>query len=385
MVDVSAPALPRLDAPQRALDGLRKLAGALASPLVPEDYLDLFDPLRSGADLRGRVVSVVHETSDAVTTTIRPGKGWRGHVPGQYIRIGVDIDGVRHWRAYSLTSRTDRPDGLITITTKAIPDGKVSGFLTTGGLTPGTLVHLDQATGDFTLPVPAPAKLLFVTAGSGITPVMGMLRNRLSGPDPLRDVVHVHISPTAAASLFRTEREAYAAPPAPQPSAGAQPGPAAYRLIERHDDTDGLTDLARDIDDLVPDWREREAWVCGPTGLLDSAELLWAEHELTHALHVERFRPTVIEGGEGGEITFLRSDLSVDADGTTPILDAGEEAGVLMPSGCRMGICFGCVVTLREGAVRDLRTGELTIAEPGDELTIQTCINAVAGTCDIDL
>jgi hypothetical protein len=50
-----------------------------------------------------------------------------------------------------------------------------------------------------------------------------------------------------------------------------------------------------------------------------------------------------------------------------------------------MGICFGCVVTLREGAVRDLRTGELTIAEPGDDLTIQTCINAVAGTCDIDL
>jgi ferredoxin len=77
--------------------------------------------------------------------------------------------------------------------------------------------------------------------------------------------------------------------------------------------------------------------------------------------------------------------VSVDADGTTPILDAGEEAGVLMPSGCRMGICFGCVVTMREGAVRDLRTGEVTIAEPGDELPIQTCINAVAGTCDLDL
>lgn len=356
--------------PSRALDGLRRLAGALASPLVPADYLDLFDPLRSGADLRGRVVSVTPEGDDAVTTTIRPGKSWRGHVPGQYIRIGVDIDGVRQWRAYSLTNPVDPhtglpADGTISITTKAIPDGKVSGFLTAGGLTPGTLVHLDQATGDFTLPTPAPTKVLFVTAGSGVTPVVGMLRNRLSGPDPLRDVVHVHISPSEQAALFTHD-----------------PG---YRLVERHDDTDGFTDLSRDLDTLVPDWRERQAWVCGPTGLLDAAELLWETKGLTDALHLERFRPTVIEGGEGGEITFLRSDLSVDADGTTPILDAGEEAGVLMPSGCRMGICFGCVVTLREGAVRDLRTGELTVAEPGDELTIQTCINAVAGTCDIDL
>ena len=77
---MSAPALDRPAVPARALDGLRKLAGALASPLVPSDYLDLFDPLRAGADLRGKVVSVEHETADAVTTTIRPGKGWRGPV-----------------------------------------------------------------------------------------------------------------------------------------------------------------------------------------------------------------------------------------------------------------------------------------------------------------
>jgi Flavodoxin reductases (ferredoxin-NADPH reductases) family 1 len=263
---VSAPALDRLSAsssrpvPSRALDGLRKLAGALASPLVPEDYLDLFDPLRSGADLRGRVVSVTHETPDAVTTTIRPGKGWRGHVPGQYIRIGVDIDGVRHWRAYSLTSRTHPADGLITITTKAIPEGKVSNHLVAGLLTPGTLVHLDQATGDFTLPTPAPARTLFITAGSGITPVMGMLRNRLGD---LADVVHLHISPTAAASLFLTERQSYAVG-SPSAASGPQAGPTAYRLLERHDDTDGFTDLTRDLDALVPDWRERQAWGLRP-------------------------------------------------------------------------------------------------------------------------
>ena len=64
-----------------------------------------------------------------------------------------------------------------------------------------------------------------------------------------------------------------------------------------------------------------------------------------------------------------------------PLLEAGEAAGVLMPSGCRMGICFSCVLPLREGAVRDLRDGQITTAEPGDTILVQTCISAAAGPC----
>ena len=83
-------------------------------------------------------------------------------------------------------------------------------------------------------------------------------------------------------------------------------------------------------------------------------------------------------------MTFSGSETTVEADGATPLLDVGEEAGVLMPSGCRMGICFGCVVPLREGAVRDLRSGDLTTATPGDDVRIQTCVSAAAGACEID-
>jgi len=353
--------------------GARKVAEALATPLVPSDYLDLIDPLRSGADLRGRIVEVRPETADAVTIVIRPGRGWLGHVPGQYIRIGIDIDGVRNWRAYSLTHRADGtaaagiPAGCVAITTKAIPDGKVSNHLVRES-SAGTLVMLDQATGDFTLPTPAPAKVLFLTAGSGITPVMGMLRNHLG---ELADVAQVHCAPTASDVIFAGELQAYAAD-------------GRLALTVNLDDEHGVLDLAR-LDTLVPDWRERETWTCGPTGLLDAAEAHWAGADVADRLHTERFRPTVVEPGDGGQITFLTSDLTVDADGGTPILDAGEEAGVLMPSGCRMGICFGCVVTMRQGAVRDLRTGDITVVEPGDELPVQTCINAVAGSCDIEL
>src|SRR3954470_3862029 len=153
---------------------LVRLAEAATTPLVPADFLDLVAPLRAGTDLRARIVSVTAETRDAATIVLNPGADWAGHVPGQYLRIGIDVDGVREWRAYSLT-HGPRTDGFISITVKAVPDGKVSNHLV-HRTRPGTLVHLEQAAGDFVLD-PQATKLLFVTAGSGVTPVIGMLRN----------------------------------------------------------------------------------------------------------------------------------------------------------------------------------------------------------------
>ena len=158
----------------RMRDHLVRVAEAATTPYLPADFMDLFAPLRSGADLRGRIESVHPETADAATIVIRPGADWAGHVPGQYLRIGIDVDGVRQWRAYSLT-HGPRRDGRISITVKAVPDGLVSNHLVHAAR-PGTLVHLEQAAGEFVLP-PAGGKFLMVTAGSGITPVIGMLRN----------------------------------------------------------------------------------------------------------------------------------------------------------------------------------------------------------------
>ena len=84
--------------------GLRRFVELAATPLLPADYLDLINPMRAGADLRGRVLGVAHETATSTSVAIQPGKGWRGHRPGQYTRIGIDVNGVRHWRAYSITS-----------------------------------------------------------------------------------------------------------------------------------------------------------------------------------------------------------------------------------------------------------------------------------------
>ena len=108
---------------QRVRDRARQVAAAVTHPRDPADYLDMFRPLRPGADLRARVVEVRPETADAVTVVLRPGGAWRGHQPGQYVRIGLDVDGVRLWRSYSLTSAPGSPGGLLTITAAALVQG----------------------------------------------------------------------------------------------------------------------------------------------------------------------------------------------------------------------------------------------------------------------
>ena len=356
-------------------DRLVRVAEAATTPYLPADFMDLFAPLRPGADLRGRIESVEPETADAATIVIRPGADWAGHVPGQYLRIGIDVDGVRQWRAYSLT-HGPRADGRISITVKAVPDGLVSNHLVHEAR-PGTIVHLEQADGEFVLRSDHD-RLLFVTAGSGITPVIGMLRNLFPSTDSgvLRlprskdlDIVVVHVAPSEPHSIFSRDLHALA-------DAGA------IRLVARYDDEHGVLDVA-DLAELVPDLHERRTLACGPAGLLDA---LAAHHEAAGLeLTTEQFRTTRVEAGEGGTVAFS-SGTTLEVDGATPILDAAEEAGVLMPSGCRMGICMGCVLPLKEGSVRDLRNGAITTAVPGEtgDIKVQTCINAAAGPCHID-
>jgi ferredoxin-NADP reductase len=346
--------------------GAWRLVELLTTPLVPADYLDVVAPLRNAGVLRARVEAVRPETRRAVTLVLRPGRGWRRHEPGQYVRLGVEVDGVRLWRPYSVTTPPGRADGLIEVTVNEVAGGAVSTHLVRHA-SPGMLLHLDLPAGAFTLPEPRPAKVLFVTAGSGITPVMGMLRS--AGPE-LTDAVLVHSAGTGDDVVFGAELRTLAAQ-------------GRIRLVERHTGTEGrLTPQA--LAELVPDLFERETFACGPNGLLDGLAAHWAAAGAADRLHVESFRPTVLATGDGGAVTFTRSGRVVQADGGVPLLDAGEAAGVLMPSGCRMGICFGCVLPLREGTVRDLRDGRVTTAQPGDGVLVQTCISAAAGPCQLD-
>jgi ferredoxin-NADP reductase len=342
------------------------VASVFTTPRAPEDFLWLVNPLSSARQLRGVVTAVVPETPDSATIHFRPGRGWQAHQAGQYARIGVEIDGVRHWRSYSL-STPGGADPAITVTA----NGQVSEALVRC-TRPGHVLFLAPPQGDFVLPE-HPRPLLMLTAGSGLTPVMSMVRTLVRRRSDA-DVVLVHSSRTLDDALFREELAALG---------DEHP---ALRVVHWVTSDRGRIDLDRtdDLDTVVPDWRSRAAYVCGPPEMLDAATALWQSANVPGQLSVERFAPVLLDGagGEGGLVTFETSDREVEVDGSTPILEAGEDAGVVMPSGCRMGICQTCLTPLLAGQVRDLRTGEVH----GDEgQLIQTCISAAAGPVHLEI
>ncbi|QCU77594.1 ferredoxin reductase [Citricoccus sp. SGAir0253] len=342
------------------------LASALTTPRAPQDFLALLDPVHSARQLRGVVTRVDRSVPGSATIAFRPGPGWRGHRAGQWARIGVDVDGVRQWRSYSLSAAAGA-DPEITVT----DIGTVSGTLVRH-TEPGDVLFLARPEGDFTLPE-HPRPLLMLTAGSGLTPVMSMIRT-LVPRRPDADVVLVHSARTPETSLFREELAELA---------DQFPG---LRVHHHASAEEGRLDLTGPdvLDRLCPDWRERAAYACGPSGFLDDAEALWAGESRAGELTIERFRADLVTGepGAGGLTVFEASDVEADAPGDVPLLEVAEDAGIPAPSGCRMGICHACLVPLRSGQVTDLRTGEVH-GDPGQ--LIQTCVSAAAGPVSLGL
>ncbi len=359
---------------------VRPVVDAFATPLTLQHYVELVNPLWSTRRLQARVVEVRDETPDARTLVLKPGRNWRRHRAGQHIRIGLHVEGRRYTRTYSLSSSPERPDGHIAITVKAHPGGRMSGVLVRE-VEVGDHIPIGIPQGDFVLPDAKPVRPLFFTAGSGITPVMSMLRTyALVGNVP--DVVHIHYAPHEYNVIFGDELAALAE----RFPRHYTHRPVYTRELGEARRTDQHFCLEQ-LEDLCPDWREREIWACGPQELLDDVEALVAERGRPGALHLERFRAALADLGdvEGGTVTFVddgAGETSAEADGETPLLRVAEDAGLNPAHGCRMGICHTCDTPLLAGAVRDLRTGAV-LNEPGH--MVQTCVSAAAGDCQVAL
>lgn len=364
--------------PSRSLfDRITAVTDLFAWPLRTSHYLELVNPLWTTHALQARVEKVWDETKDARTLTLRPGLNWRGHRPGQHLRVGVPIGGMHYTRTYSISSPPEREDGCITVTVKAINGGRMSHHLVRA-IKPGAYLPLGLPQGDFYLPDAQPVKPLFITAGSGITPVMSMLRS-LIAQERLPDAVHLHYAPHTYDVIFGNElREMAARHPRYKLHLAFTREPGENESRKRHFNLQQLQEVA-------PDWREREVYGCGPQGLLDALETHWQDADLSRHLHVERFRAPLAklpDGVTGGRVRFSKSDVGAEADGVTPLLRVAEDAGLNPPHGCRMGICHTCPATLLAGCVRDLRTGVIH-NEAGQKVLI--CISAAAGDCELEI
>jgi len=244
----------------------------------------------------------------------------------------------------------------------------------------GSYLPIGLPQGDFLVPEATPVRPLFITAGSGITPVMSMLRTwDIVGNMP--DIVHLHYAPHRYDVIFGLELRRLASTwrryrfrPVHTREGGDAPSSARHFSVAQ-------------LEALCPDWRTREVWACGPQSMLASVEEHFEAAGRGRFLHIERFRAPmadVPDDAAGGSVTFRSNGRSaaVEADATTPLLRVAEDAGLNPAHGCRMGICHTCDVPLTSGRVRDLRTGEV-VEEPGR--TVQICISGAAGDCEIDL
>jgi stearoyl-CoA 9-desaturase NADPH oxidoreductase len=322
-----------------------RLAGALVWPRTLDDLLELVAPLHSSNEIRARVVDVVRENHDVSTLVLEPNARWRGHRAGQHVMLGAEIGGVRRTRCFSVSSAEG--ETAVRLTIKAQPHGKVTPSLVSGALR-GAIVTMSEPTGDFVLPPVLPERILFLSGGSGITPVMSMARTLFQRGYRGR-VAFLHWA--------------------------RSPGDVIFDY--------GTTFFGRfragDLLEAVPDFHLWDTWLCGPDGMMDVAKAAFAARGAEHRVRTERFTLRAVEAGEG-RVDFVRSKRTTKGKG--PILPMAEAAGVNPKSGCRIGICKSCVCRKVSGTTRDVRTGELSTEANVD---IQLCINAPVGAVEIDL
>ena len=339
----------------------------LSTPLLPDDYTHLVNPLWSRRSLRGQIESVTRTTPTTAELVIRPGWG----VPtdfraGQFIGIGVDVGGKYLWRSYSLTNAPQPADGLLTISVRALEEGFVSQHLVAYAK-PGTVVRLAAPAGEFHLPQPVPARIAFVTAGSGVTPVISILRD-LTRRGISSEVVHIHSYRGEEDAVFLNDLR----------NLSATPGSLDYTLHEWDTATAARLDSGS-VAEMIPDFGQlaasESAFACGPTGLLSNLE------ESFPGVKTERFAVDRAGAGTTGGTVDFGSRGTASVDGATTILEAGEQIGVTLPHGCRMGICATCVQQLSDGTVRDIRNGDTF--EAGER--IRACVCAPVGDVSFDL
>jgi ferredoxin-NADP reductase len=341
----------------------------LASPLMDlltgphgvDRYTELVTPTWTLADARAKVVAVRRQTPRSVTLILEPNRAFAGFRAGQHINLTVEIDGRRRTRPYSPASAEGAPH--IELTVGRHDGGLVSNYLYEHAR-PGMVVGLDSVGGDFVLPDVRPRRILFVSGGSGITPVMSMLRTmRAEGSD--REIAFIHYARSAEQACYRDEL-------------AAMPGVRVLHGYTRSPEEGDLQGYF-DADHLATAMPSPEAvYACGPPALVEAVR----EHRAD--ANWESFVPPVFEVPcvpSGGRIAFADSGVAVTDDGRS-LLQQAEAAGLKPESGCRMGICHTCTRRKTSGVVKSLTTGVMSSTEAED---VQICVSVPVGDVDLAL
>lgn len=352
------------------------VARVLAWPHGVDRYLDTINPLWSVNEVRARIVNVRHLTPASVTLTLKLNANWQGFIPGQFVRLSVKVDGVRRMRCYSPANSLHAADGQIELTIKAHAGGYVSRYLKDRAEA-GMVVELSQADGEFQLPEQRPDRVLLISGGSGITPVMAMLRTLCDERHAGR-ITFLHYADSAVDAIYADELQAIAA---------QYPNVELLSSFAKGDGGELQGFFTREqLTTAVPDYAEAATFLCGPPPMMKCVQAVWQEDGIEQQLHLEHFTAAVAPVVEAsdcaeGELRFTHSERLAANDGRN-ILEQAEAAGLTPESGCRMGICHTCTCRKTSGTVRNLQTGEVSSVADED---IQICISVPVGTVTLDL
>jgi ferredoxin-NADP reductase len=337
------------------------LVDLLTGPHGVDRYTELVEPTWTIGEARAKVVAVRRDTPRSVTLTLEPNAVFTATGPllaGQHVVLTVEVEGRRQTRCYSPANAEG--DRLIELTIGVHDGGLVSEYLYREAR-PGMVVGLTVGGGEFVLPAERPRRILFVSGGSGITPVMSMLRTLLDeghADKPGHELTFVHYARSVSEACYAAEL-------------GAMTGVRVLHGCTR----EGVGDLVGKFDaaHLTAAMRNPDAvFVCGPPALIDAVRIHCPQAE------AESFVPPVFEvpaEASGGTVSFGDSGVAVTDDGRS-LLEQAEAAGLTPQSGCRMGICHTCTRRKTSGAVKNLITGAVSTADGED---VQICVTAPVG------
>lgn len=325
------------------------------------------NPLWSLMEARARVIRIVDEAPNVKSLWLKPNARFKGFQPGQHVLLELEINGARHARCFSFSS-APRADGLIRLTIKQKANGPVSAAA--HALKAGQIVRLSQAQGVFA-PRSGSQKLLLLSAGSGVTPMLSLLQN-FANEESERDIVIVHCGHSENDIIFAEELRQLAA---------QWP---RLKLFLHATKNHGHLDKQK-IAALVPDWQERDTLLCGPDGFMQTVEAMYADAGRSDYLQSESF------GRRAAPIDPNAAEHAVSRENTEQVftvlsgqslLEGAEAAGLQPKFGCRRGICRSCQCKKLSGTVTNLLTGQ--VSGPGEEL-IQLCISTPQSAVELAL
>ncbi|WP_343574976.1 ferredoxin reductase [Mycobacterium sp.] len=337
------------------------LVNLLTGPHGVDRYTEVVDPAWTRAEGRATIVDVRRDTPRSVTLVLVPNQAFTDTVTaGQYVNLAVEIDGRRHTRCYSPANAEGA--AYLELTIGQHDGGLVSTYLCKHAR-PGMVVGLTGVGGDFVLPAQCPRRILFVSGGSGITPVMAMVRT-LVNQGHAGEIAFVHYARSRAEACYHDEL-------------AALPG---VRVLHGYTRSGGGDLEGRfDAQHLAAAMPEPDAvFVCGPAALVEAVRGQSAD------ARSESFVPPVLDiptKPSGGRVTFSGSAVEVTDDGRS-LLEQAESAGLNPASGCRMGICHTCTRRKTSGVVRNLTSGAVSTA-PDEH--VQICVSVPVGDVDIAL